>query len=132
MAESLIQKIENRLKQTEAATPGPWFYGYWAGLCHIKHQHGLGSCKYEMVKRVAGGTNMCADKPEGITVFSTTDEYIVMDKSDGEFIASARTNYPAALRALKKAVVELKKYAECASNSPAIEALAEIEKEFEK
>lgn len=129
---SLLDKLDSLIAETERATPGPY------RLERVDLDHG--EIAYEVSKDYPdiGGFHVsfyesnCLDKR-------------ITAKHQAEFYASARTNYPAALRALKKAVerlgrieshqtesidkvvllVNIEGYRQCAK-----EALAEIEKEL--
>lgn len=120
----LLKKLDALIAETEKATPGPW----------KMQESGL----VEIAPMVVTNGN----KHKGTFVCECNEAEDGTAEKDAEFIASARTNYPAALWALKVAVEILLDVDVCAKCFPSGEydcpeivcygckAIAEIEKEF--
>ena len=106
---TVLEAAVRLIELSKAASEGPWFYGYWSGQCHLNHLHGRDVCKYDMEKCENQGTDMCSEGfgGRGVTVFSTTDEYIAMDKADGQLIAHSRNEIERVCEALVEAVSAL-------------------------
>jgi hypothetical protein len=117
---TLKEKLESMLAETERATPGPWLsredFDYYRGGTYL----GMGPQKY--VPRSDGKGNELTDCDyENAQYFKIDVCRIESNKQDERFIASARTQLPAALRAL----IHLLE-----ANEVSKDALASIEKEF--
>lgn len=88
LRERLLEEIERRLAEQDAASPGPWRVS--ATGYSVKAQ-----------EDVAHGSRIVASVPGG---GSARNETLEAWSRDGEAIAEARTGYPAALRALRREV----------------------------
>ena len=75
----------------DAATPGPWFVGYWGGRCRLDHRHGTPACQYDYSKSEtysSEGTSIAASEVGRVVVRSGYDGAEI-DEADARYIAAA-------------------------------------------
>ena len=122
------QKIKAKLASLEAmeraASPGPWFNGYWSGQCHENHLHtGQGSCKYKYEKRTENEySKQCVSSGavENMELISG------IHPPNAAFIAAAKSEFPSLLSTISELVEALEDVLE---NSVSKEYAREVAKD---
>lgn len=91
-----LYEIEVRVN---AASPGPWFQGYWSGKCGLYHGQpahpGPPACVYTY-HLVEGDDyfDRYVSGPEPVTIVGAGENGPMISRQDAEFIANARQDIP--------------------------------------